>query len=141
GQNPLVLDSGMSAQVAAHESQTHTRYAGISLILGLEHGGEGRRFEHCSVLVAAAAKQSGYVASHVPGGGVDRPRGRGHKLAVGDRLRATRTELVSGCEARLDVFGPQEVGVGHPERLEDVIAKVAVEGLPAHVLDDLSERR
>src|SRR5204863_4215405 len=38
GQNPLVLDSGMSAQVAAHESQTHTRYAGISLILALEHG-------------------------------------------------------------------------------------------------------
>jgi hypothetical protein len=41
---------------------------------------------------------------------------------------------------RLDPLGSDKIGVGHAEGLEDVLAHVAVQGLPAHVLDDLTER-
>jgi len=37
------------------------------------------------------------------------------------------------------VLGAQQVGVGHPQRLEDAVAKVAVDGLSANVIDDLTE--
>jgi len=60
-------------------------------------------------------------------------------FAVGHSFGAVGAHLVSRRQARLDPFGSDEVGVGHAEGLEDVLAKVAVERLPAHVLDDLAQ--
>ena len=140
GKDALVFDSEMRAEIAPHERQTYARHPGIGLVVGLEHGGQRRRIEHSAVFVGAAVGKSRDVPGRIPRGGVDGARSRGHPLAVCHSSHAAGAQLVSRGQARLRPLRSEEVGVGHAEGLEDVLAKIAVERLPAHVLDDLAER-
>jgi hypothetical protein len=88
----------MAAEVPARERQARARDARIRLVVRLEHDCERRRFEHGSVLVDAAAEKGREITSHVPWGGIDRGSGRGHPLAVGDRLGAVGAQVVAGRE-------------------------------------------
>jgi hypothetical protein len=59
---------------------------------------------------------------------------------VADQARAVGTQCVPRREATADAIGSDQIGLLHAERLEDVLAEVALQGSPGHVLDDLAER-
>ena len=135
-----MLDRQMPTEDEPEERESDPRHARIGLVVRLEHAGKRRRLEHGSVLVGAAAEERRDVARHVPRGRVDRRGARGHPLTVDHGPRAVGPQRVARRQSGPDQLGPEEVGVGHAEGLEDVLAKVAGEGLPADVLDDLAER-
>ncbi len=92
------------------------------------------------MVVRATAEERRDEAGHIGRGGVDVGGTPGQPLALGGGFRAAGPEVVPRRQARVHRFGSDEVGIGHAERFEDVLAEVAVEGLPAHVLDHLAER-
>jgi hypothetical protein len=55
-----------------------------------------------------------------------------------EQTEAAGAERVSRGETGPDPLGSHEVGGLHAQRVEHVLEQVAVEGLPAHLLDDLS---
>ena len=131
----------MAGGVGAEEPETHARQPRVRLVVGLEHRGERRGLEHAPVLVGATAEQRRDEAGHVARRRVD-PAGAGaDPVAIRDGLRATASERVARREPRGDPIRADEIAVGHAERLEDALAEVALERHPAHVLDDLAERR
>jgi hypothetical protein len=140
GKNPVVLDRGMAVEVDPEEAQPEAWYPWIGLVVGLEHGGQRRRFQYRAVLASAAAEQRPQVAGHVSRSGVGGAASDRDHLVVGDHRGPAGAQPVSRGEARRDPLGSDEVGVGHAEGLEDVLAKIASQGHPAHVLDDLTER-
>ena len=91
------------------------------------------------MLACARAQQGGNVEGHVRGGGVHSATTRSWHLAIGDRLEAAGSQHVPGSQAGTDPPGPDEIGVLHPQRLEDVLAQITVKGLAGHVLDDLAQ--
>ena len=112
----------------------------IRPVLRLEHHGDRGGLEHRAVPVGAAAEQRGHVAAQVRHGRVGPAAGRGHQLVVAHRPRSPGTQRVPGREPLPDPRRPDEVGVRHAERFEDVPAQVPVQRRTAHVLDELAER-
>jgi hypothetical protein len=91
------------------------------------------------VLAAAAVQQGGHIAGQVGGGRVDAAAAGGHDLAIGDRLEATGTQHIPGGQVGPDPLGADQVGVVHPQGVEDALAQVLIERLAADVLDQLAQ--
>jgi hypothetical protein len=79
------------------------------------------------------------MASHVSCGRVDGSGSDRHDIPVADGARTRGTQPVPRRETRPDPLRAQQVGVGHGQRLEDVLTEIAVQRLPAHVFDELAE--
>lgn len=140
GHDATLADGLVPALLAGFEPEPHARQPRIGLEMRLEHGRQGLGFEHRTVLVGAGVQQGGDVAGHVPRRGVHRARAGSGEVAVGDRLEAPGAQHVAGGEAGADLLRTDEVGVLHPQWLENVVTQVVVERPAAHVLDDLAER-
>jgi hypothetical protein len=65
GEDPVVLEREVAANLGAEESEAETRDARIGLKLGCQHLRERLRLKHGAVLVPAAAEEGGDVSSHV----------------------------------------------------------------------------
>lgn len=123
------------------QNASPARYPGMGLVLGGEHAGKRRGFEHGAVLVGATTQEGREIPRHVFGRGVDTAGSCRHDFTVSDGLGAGRAQLAPRREPRLDHLGSCEGGVGHTEGFEDVTAEVAVQGRRTHVLDNLAQRR
>ena len=91
------------------------------------------------MLVAAAAEQSGEVASHVFRCGVDGAAPSRYHFTVIAGLAAADPSWYPVAKTSLDRLGSEKVGVAHAEGFEDLLVKVAVEGLPVHVVTGVFE--
>jgi hypothetical protein len=112
----------MPADLVAEERQADAWYSRIGPVVGREHAGKGLGLEDRAVLAGATSKQRRHVAGHVAGGRVDRSGADTDDVTVPDRVWAIGTQSVSRREARPNPLRSQQVGVGHAERLEDVLA-------------------
>lgn len=135
-----MLDGEVTAELEPEERQPDAGQARVGPVVGLELARERRRLQNRAVGVRSAALERRQVASHVSGRGVGGAGSRRQQLAIGHRPGAAGPERVSGREASRDPLGAVEVGVRHAQGVEHVLAQVAREGLPAHVLDELAER-
>jgi hypothetical protein len=139
GHQPVVLDDEMPSHLATEERQPDARQARIGLVVGGEHAGKRFGFEDRAVPVRATTQEGRDVAGHVCCGRGDRSGSDRHNSTVADRVGAIGTPGVPRRQARPDPLRSQQVGVGHAERLEEVLAEIAVQRLPADVLHDLAE--
>ena len=134
-------DEAVAGGLGAEEPEAHARQPRVRLVVGLEHRRERRRLEDAPVLVGATAEQRRDEAGQVARGRVD-PAGAGaDQVEIRNGLRTATSERVARRQPRGDPIRADEIAVGHAERLEDALAEVALERHPAHVLDDLAERR
>src|SRR5215212_9928550 len=130
----------MTAEAYSPEREAHTRYSGVGLVVRLEHQRDGVRPQNRTMLTGTPGEEGGDVARHVQGCGVDRAGRRCHPLTVYDRLRTVRTNAVASGQPHCKPWRSQQIGIGHPEGLEDALSEIVVQRLPAYVFYDLAER-
>src|SRR5579859_6427127 len=118
----------MVASVVTKESETHARQAWIGLVVGREHGRERLWLKHSTVLVRPAAEQGRDVACHVASRGVDTTAAAADPVAIGNGPCTAGAEGVPCRKMSLHPLGSDEVGVGHAQGLEDMLAEVAFDG-------------
>ena len=115
--------------LAELERNPHARQPRVELEVRPEHRRQGLGFQHQVLPACVQSLERGDVAGDVLCRGVHAAAARGWDLAVGDRVQAAGAEHVPGGEAGADALGADEVGVVHPQRFEDALARVILERL------------
>lgn len=122
------------------EAETHSGQPRVRLELGGEHLRDGRRIKDLALWARSLVEQARHVSSQVGRGRVEASAAGSGDLPVRREHEPAGAHEVAAGEPRPHPFGPDEVGVAHPEWVEDVLSQVVAQVLTGDVLHHLPQR-
>ena len=98
------------------------------------HAQDGSLGQHAAAGTFPSAQEELQERGHVPGAGVEPPRGAEHDVVIGERLPVALA--VERREQGPGALGEEVVGRVHAQGREEVGGHVVLEALTSHLLDD-----